>query len=142
MPRDLVDQVERDDLASPVDGELDGLVGDGAAGERDGPLEVRLEFGHVLGFAAHDLGDGSFRDEQVVVGGDVFGHPPEGGFEFGLEFDAEVPVEHRPLVRGRAEQVQDLLLCRVELRALLHTPKPRRHQDRPRDPSFCQRCGA
>ena len=66
----LVDEYRGFDFTAPVDCQLDGLVGDGPAGDRDAPGEVLGLLGEEPGLAAMYPTQAMLVDEEVVAGGE------------------------------------------------------------------------
>ena len=89
----LVDERERLRLATPVDRELDRLVGDRASGGGHRPGEVAVLLGKEAGLAAHHHAEAVLVDEEVLAVGQEGKQRLEAVVERPAQFVAQHLVE-------------------------------------------------
>ena len=122
----LVDECHRVEFSTPVNREFDRLVGNRAARDRDLPFKGFGLLEDELAFTAQHLAEGVFGDEHRVARLLALAkvehrqHRFEAVLQGPLELVSQHGVETGPLLLGRAELGQHLLLRRVELLLCFH----------------------
>jgi hypothetical protein len=125
----LVDEHEGLGFAAPMNAELDGLVGNTAAGDRDRPSELFAGLANEAALAAHHATERELRKEHVVAGFGVVSRVKEAEerteavVEGSSEFVAQDGIEAGSFLATRTKLGEHVLLGRVELDGCLHASR-------------------